>query len=42
MLQCSLSWKIRNAGVYELTNTTPGKYIHSLKEIEDNKRLIVI
>lgn len=42
MLQCSLSRKIRNAGVYELTNTTPGKYIHSLKEIEYNKRLIVI
>jgi len=27
---------------YELTNTTPGKYIHSLKEIEYNKRLIVV
>ncbi|AWW26646.1 helix-turn-helix domain-containing protein [Acetobacterium carbinolicum] len=27
---------------YELTNTTPGKYVHSLKEIEYNKRLIVI
>lgn len=27
---------------YELTNTTPGKYIHSLKEKEYKKRLIVI
>lgn len=27
---------------YELTNTTPGKYIHSLKEKEYNKRLIVL
>nr|WP_320026901.1 helix-turn-helix domain-containing protein [uncultured Acetobacterium sp.] len=27
---------------YELTNTTPGKYIYSLKEKEYNKRLIVI
>ena len=27
---------------YELTNTTPGKYIHTLKETEYNKRLVVI
>jgi len=27
---------------YELTNTTPGKYVHSLKEKEYKKRLIVI
>ncbi|KNZ43404.1 helix-turn-helix domain-containing protein [Acetobacterium bakii] len=27
---------------YELTNTTPGKYVHSLKEKEYKKRLIVV